>query len=684
MMSKWEPWGSILKVLEEAGERRVDPNPTEIFDIIKKSKVKRSVEQIKNELFRILKGMTSGEAQTAIVQGMTGDVFDVFRRFISKGKSRTKAAVRELRQKINMPRKVKDIGDYDAAAAEWDANVAKLISYRGQDTLLAQEDLLKAYYSLLPNEVMTFAQLKVDESFEPEGFREEMEKYIYRKIRESKGAPIPLANIVKEVQEKLQGAASQPEDGQPANEEEEFVQMLINLLKGKGKGKGKGKSRGKGPNGGEGTCFNCGEPGYYAADCPKPKKENNEKANGKGNGKKGKGLNQLADILKTVGLQVPSNDSAAPSAGRLSIIRPVCSITKWIHDKIDTCKPMPTAHPIPPDSDVPSGKARMLASSACPSPPGSDMPTDTAYCREFPELESCWKEPKRTVKMKKAKNADANRSRRMPLSVFLQMQNEDDEPNTDDEPNAESCSQPDPSADPFPPGSEKPTVRVKSTIGRSMNNDEQCICNSRKRVGAENNPFADIPVHQMHKYSVTCKYQHWMDGDRAHEDAHAPLNCLSTFQINNVRDEQSRTDIDDKLENLKVVSEQLRRSIAAIGNEAEDKKGWQRISMIVDSGACDIVADPRSLPGYPIQENEASRNGSAFLTAAGDPIPHLGEKEMVVCSGSGDIRTIRTQLSIVANPLLSVKKMIEAGQFVGFCEEGGFVLDTHTLEKFIG
>ena len=140
--------------------------------------------------------MTSGEAQTAIVQGMTRDVFDVFHRFISKGKSRTETAVRELRQKINMPRKAKDIGDYDAAAAEWDANVAKLISHRGQDTLPAQEVLLEAYYSLLPNEVMIFAQLKVDESFEPEGFREEMEKYIYRKIRESKGAPSPLAHSV--------------------------------------------------------------------------------------------------------------------------------------------------------------------------------------------------------------------------------------------------------------------------------------------------------------------------------------------------------------------------------------------------------------------------------------------------------------------------------------------------------
>ena len=40
-----------------------------------------------------------------------------------------------------------------------------------------------------------------------------------------------------------------------------------------------------------------------------------------------------------------------------------------------------------------------------------------------------------------------------------------------------------------------------------------------------------------------------------------------------------------------------------------------------------------------------------------------------------DIRSLKAQCSTVAKPLLSVKKMTEAGQFVGCCSEGGFVLD---------
>lgn len=62
--------------------------------------------------------MTIAEAQPAIVQGMVRGVSDALRRLISNGKSRTKAVVRELRQKINVLRRAKDIGDYDDAVVE--------------------------------------------------------------------------------------------------------------------------------------------------------------------------------------------------------------------------------------------------------------------------------------------------------------------------------------------------------------------------------------------------------------------------------------------------------------------------------------------------------------------------------------------------------------------------------------
>ena len=50
----------------------------------------------------------------------------------------------------------------------------------------------------------------------------------------------------------------------------------------------------------------------------------------------------------------------------------------------------------------------------------------------------------------------------------------------------------------------------------------------------------------------------------------------------------------------------------------------------------------------------------------------------MVFTESGDVRTIKAQCRLVAKQFLSVKSMIEVVQFVGFCQQGGFVLDTHT------
>ena len=156
------------------------------------------------------------------------------------------------------------------------------------------------------------------------------------------------------------------------------------------------------------------------------------------------------------------------------------------------------------------------------------------------------------------------------------------------------------------------------------------------------------------------------------------FNCLSKLQIDNVVDVNGQSEVDDKIENLKGLSDQLKKSLLSVKLPDKDQEGWHRVSLTVDSGACDTVADPRSLPGYPLLETEASKSGEVFMTAAGDPIPQLGEKKVVVLIGSGDVRTVKAQCSIVSKPLLSVKQMIAAGQFVGFCFEGGFVFDPTT------
>ena len=155
------------------------------------------------------------------------------------------------------------------------------------------------------------------------------------------------------------------------------------------------------------------------------------------------------------------------------------------------------------------------------------------------------------------------------------------------------------------------------------------------------------------------------------------INCLSRFVLNNISDQKS-DEVDDKIENLRVLTDQLKKSFMKVQQEDKTKDGWTRVSLIVDSGACETVADLRAFPGDPLDETAASKVGDVFLTVAGGPIPQLGEKQVLICTESGDIGSIKAQCSIVAKPLLSGKRMTEVGQFVGFCKEGGFVSDTTT------
>ena len=156
------------------------------------------------------------------------------------------------------------------------------------------------------------------------------------------------------------------------------------------------------------------------------------------------------------------------------------------------------------------------------------------------------------------------------------------------------------------------------------------------------------------------------------------INCLSNFGLNSLNDDKTASEIEDKIDNLKILSEQLRRSLPIVKECNESREGWHKISLTVVPWVCDTVVDPRVLPGYQLKEIEVSRVGGASLIVAGDPIPQLGEEDVAICIESGEVRSLKAQGSIVAKPLFSVKEMIEAGQFLGFCEQGGFVFDTNS------
>ena len=58
----------------------------------------------------------------------------------------------------------------------------------------------------------------------------------------------------------------------------------------------------------------------------------------------------------------------------------------------------------------------------------------------------------------------------------------------------------------------------------------------------------------------------------------------------------------------------------------------------------------------------------------GDPTAYVGDKAFVLIMESGVLRFVTIQCIIVSKSLLSIKKMFEVGQCVGFCNHGSDTL----------
>ena len=67
--------------------------------------------------------------------------------------------------------------------------------------------------------------------------------------------------------------------------------------------------------------------------------------------------------------------------------------------------------------------------------------------------------------------------------------------------------------------------------------------------------------------------------------------------------------------------------------------------------------------------------------ANGDTIPNLGEKKFKGVLESGDERSVTAQVCDVSKPLLSVKKMVQAGNRVVFEPNGGYIENVHTRRR---
>ena len=134
------------------------------------------------------------------------------------------------------------------------------------------------------------------------------------------------------------------------------------------------------------------------------------------------------------------------------------------------------------------------------------------------------------------------------------------------------------------------------------------------------------------------------------------------------------------MKNLKNLVAVLTRAkdtyMGVCGKNAEnDASTWRRVSIAVDSGACDNVISPDDVPEQPVVESAASKKGENFYSATGEPIPNLGDIKLPMITREGTARGMLMRAAPVSKPLASVKRICQAGHAVIFDEEGSYIIN---------
>jgi len=113
----------------------------------------------------------------------------------------------------------------------------------------------------------------------------------------------------------------------------------------------------------------------------------------------------------------------------------------------------------------------------------------------------------------------------------------------------------------------------------------------------------------------------------------------------------------------------------------DEIREWEEIDMAVDSGATESVIGEEMLMNVEMKEGEATRRGVQYEVASGSLIPNLGEKKFMAVDEQGVERRMTVQVCDVNKPLLSVHKIVQAGNEVVFSRHGSYVKHEATGEK---
>ena len=114
--------------------------------------------------------------------------------------------------------------------------------------------------------------------------------------------------------------------------------------------------------------------------------------------------------------------------------------------------------------------------------------------------------------------------------------------------------------------------------------------------------------------------------------------------------------------------------LLAMGDmEVDSYREGDRMEITVDSGAGESVANPLSMPLYPVVPSAGSKRGQKYRGPGGEVIPNTGEQRVAVKVASGGKRAMTFQPAPVRKPLMAVSGACDHHQFVIFDNDGSYI-----------